>query len=180
MSSSLPLPPSAVRTEFETALARARMAQSAQLDAIGDIRDAQSLRLTVLRDDLKPLVESEPRLSSFARLVLMTEDEPPRLWIDLVTSVTMEARSRAYRIEVDYPDGRAVALESDDRGEVRRRIVELLAHRLIERERVTAARLPRGDSAKPASFNGVLLLAWLAGFTMGALALLAAGVALLK
>ena len=179
VTSYLPLPPAGVRKEFDDALRTARLAEAARLDAIAGIRDAQSLRLATLRDELRPLVAAEPRLVPFVQLALMTED-PPRLWIDLVTSVAMEPDTRLYRLELDYPTGRVIALETGDRDEMRRRIVAVLAHRVIERERAALGTIPVADSRRDRHSTAALILAWLAGFSLGVLALLTLGVWLSK
>ena len=179
VSSHLPLPPGGVRKEFDEALREARLAEAARLDGIANIRDAQTLRLAALRDELRPLAAGEPRLAPFVQLSMMSED-PPRLWIDLVTSVAMEPGSRLYRLELDYPTGRVIVLETEDRDEMRRRVVQVLAHRVIERERAALGTLLSGDRSANRHSTAALILAWLAGFSLGVLALFTLGVWLAK
>jgi hypothetical protein len=156
------------------ALCQARLAEAAHFEAVLDIRDAQTLRLQVLKDDLVPAVLANAEASSFIDLALVPGD-PPRLWIDLITSVVMAPDPRTYRLIQDGPGGRRTLLETADRLEMADRIKREIAHRLITREREkTSVAAP-----KPALMGystGALILAWLSGFSIGVLALFVAGV----
>ncbi|MGE4250069.1 MAG: hypothetical protein AB7F09_11790 [Parvibaculaceae bacterium] len=150
------------------------MAEAAHFEAVLDIRDAQTLRLQVLKDQLAPIILANIEAASFVDLALVPGD-PPRLWIDLITSIVMAPDPRTYRLVQDSPSGRQTLLETADRQEMIERITQHIAHRLIARERektgVAAAR-PKlvGHS------TGALILAWLSGFSIGVLALFVAGI----
>jgi hypothetical protein len=156
------------------ALRQARLAEAAHFEAVLDIRDAQTLRLQVLKDDLVPAVLANADAASFIDLALVPGD-PPRLWIDLITSVVMAPDPRTYRLVQDGPGGRRTLLETADRVEMADRIKREIAHRLITREREkTSVAAP-----KPALMGystGALILAWLSGFSIGVLALFVAGI----
>lgn len=79
------------------ALRQARLAEAAHFEAVLDIRDAQTLRLQVLKDDLAPAVLANVEAASFIDLALVPGD-PPRLWVDLITSVVMAPDPRTYRL----------------------------------------------------------------------------------
>jgi hypothetical protein len=156
------------------ALRQARLAEAAHFEAVLDIRDAQTLRLQVLKDELAPDILANVEASSFIDLALVPGD-PPRLWVDLITSVVMAPDPRTYRLVQDGSGGRQTLLETADRAEMIGRIKQHIAHRLITREREKTAAAP----PKPVVIGhstGALILAWLSGFSIGALALFVAGI----
>jgi hypothetical protein len=156
------------------ALRQARLAEAAHFEAVLDIRDAQTLRLQVLKDELAPAILANSEAASFVDLALVPGD-PPRLWIDLITSIVMAPDPRTYRLVQDGSGGRQTLLETADRAEMIERVKQHIAHRLIARERektgIAAAR-PKviGHS------NAALILAWLLGFAVGVMALFIAGI----
>ncbi len=165
---------------MNTALRKAREAQAAHFDAADDIRDAKSLRLHVLLDDVRPhLTGLKARGDAFLD-PLVVPGEPPRLWIDMIAYVLMEPDPRTFRLQRDTAGGHEILLETGDRAEMREKIISYAAHRLVERERQFAS----DARARPASArlygSAALFLAWLAGFCGGVLALFALGVWLAK
>jgi len=154
---------------FEAALRRARLAQSAHFDALAEIRDAQTLRLHALRDDLAPLVAGNAPLKDFVDLALIPGD-PPRLWIDLVTYAVMGPDPRTYCLIQDRATGHESLFSSRDRAEMVKYIGERIANRLVERERMLQPGNNRQLIVRHSS--AALLLAWLSGFCLGAVLLL--------
>jgi hypothetical protein len=156
------------------ALRQARLAEAAHFEAVLDIRDAQTLRLQVLKDDLVPVILAHAETSSFVDLALVPGD-PPRLWIDLITSIVMAPDPRTYRLVQDGQGGRQTLFETGDRGEMVERVKQHVAHRLIAREREKL-----GATASKSTLIGhsttALVLAWLSGFSIGVLALFVAGI----
>jgi hypothetical protein len=154
---------------FEDSLRRARLAQSAHFDALADIKDAQTLRLQALRDDLAPVVDGNARLKEFVDLALVPGD-PPKLWIDLVTYVVMAPDPRTYCLIQDRSTGHESLFSSRERPEMAKYIGERIAHRLVERERM----LQPGNNRQliVGHSSAALLLAWLSGFCLGAVLLL--------
>jgi len=156
------------------ALRQARLAEAAHFEAVLDIRDAQTLRLQVLKDELAPAILANTVAAAFVDLALVPGD-PPRLWIDLITSIVMAPDPRTYRLVQDGPGGRQTLLETADRGEMIDRVKQHIAHRLIAREREKTA----VAAARPKLIGystGALVLAWLSGFTIGVLALFVVGI----
>lgn len=153
---------------FDDALRHARLAQAAHFDALMDIRDAQTLRLAALRDDLAPALKDRPGTDRFIDLALVPGD-PPRLWIDLVTYVVMEPSPRSYRLVQDRATGKEILFESADRAAVKAKVLEVAAHRLVDRERVLVA--TGGVKTEPGYSGAALALAWISGFAIGILAL---------
>ena len=153
---------------FGDALRRARLAEAAHFDALMDIRDAQTLRLAALRDDLARALKERPEVRDFIDLALSPGD-PPRLWVDLVTYVVMEPTPRVYRVVQDRAAGKEVVFESADRDAVKSRLLDLVAHRLVNRERVLLA--TPGAKTEPGYSGAALALAWVSGFAIGTMAL---------
>ncbi len=156
------------------ALRQARLAEAAHFEAVLDIRDAQTLRLQVLKDELAPDILANADAAAFVDLALVPGD-PPRLWIDLITSVVMAPDPRTYRLVQDVPAGRQSLLETADRAEMIASIKQHIAHRLISREREKTSAAPLKPMIAGYS-TGALILAWLSGFSIGALALFVAGI----
>jgi hypothetical protein len=156
------------------ALRQARLAEAAHFEAVLDIRDAQTLRLQVLKDELAPAILANAEAAAFVDLALVPGD-PPRPWIDLITSIIMAPDPRTYRLVQDGPGGRQTLLETTDRIEMIARVKQHIAHRLIARERektgVAAAR------PKVIGYStGTLVLAWVSGFSVGMMVLFIAGI----
>ena len=136
-----------------------------------NIRDAATLRLQVLKDDLEPVVEARREAESFIDLALVPGD-PPRLWIDMLAYVLMSPDPRTYRFCQDTASGQRVLLETPDRAEMADRITSYVAHRVIDRQRHLVEPAPDLHPARRTYGPGALLLAWLSGVTLGALAFL--------
>ena len=168
---SIPPPPHG-KDDLKAALRRARLTESVHFDAVLEIRDAETLRLQVLKDDLAPIIATYPDAAALFDLALFAGD-PPRLWIDLVTSVTMGGNGRTFCLIQDTQAGRETLFETTDRAEMTARLKQHIAHRLVARERVMA--VPPRQPAIHGYSQGALILAWLSGFSIGVLALIIAG-----
>lgn len=155
---------------FADTLREARLAEAAHFDAALNLRDAKSIRLQLLKDDLLPAAQSSPEAQGLFDLALVP-GEPPKLWIDLITHVVMEPDPRTYRLVQDRQDGRETLFESDSRNAAAEAARRHMAHRLIARERqaASASVLP----PPPLGYTQAsLILAWTSGFAFGALLLL--------
>src|SRR6266540_3241487 len=64
-------PAASESTELDEALRQARLKEAAHFEAALDIRDAQTLRLQVLKDDLAPIVASRRQAQEFFDLALI-------------------------------------------------------------------------------------------------------------
>lgn len=159
---------------LRNALREARLAEAAHFEAALHLRDAKSIRLQLLKDDLMAAAQASPEARSLFDLALVPA-EPPKLWIDLITYVLMEPDPRTYRLVQDRQDGRETLHETDSRSNMAESVRRHMAHRLIARERQSAstAALP----PPPAGYSQAsLLLAWTSGFAFGALMLLGAAI----
>ena len=87
----------------------------------------------------------------------------------------MEPDHRTYRLIEDRQAGRETLVESEDRGVLTERIRQLMAHRLVARQRLAAPSPPVPPVTRGYSLSAVIL-AWLSGFALGALGLLAAAI----
>ena len=156
------------------ALSQARIAEAAHHEAVLALRDAKSIRLQLLKDDLAAAAAS-PEAFDLFDLALVPGD-PPRLWIDLTAFVVMEPDPRSYRLLEDRRDGREILFESPDLSLVAEQVRLHMAHRIIARQRQAAAdpapRVPETYSMAS------VILAWVSGFSLGVLALLAAAILL--
>ena len=151
------------------ALREARLAEAAHFEAALDLRDAKSIRLQLLKDDLMPVVRSNATAAELFDLALVP-GEPPKLWIDLISFVVMEPGHRTYRLVQDRHDGREILHESADRKDMSGFIRRHMAHRLVARERRSAA--PPPVTFVTGYSTASLMLAWTAGVALGALVLL--------
>jgi len=160
-----------------SALRQARLAEAAHYEAVLGIKDAKSLRLQVLKDDIAAVIAHSQEAQQLFDLALVP-GEPPKLWIDLITCVVMEPDYRTYRLLQDTQAGREILLETTDRSAMVERLKQHMAHRIVARQRQMAATPP----AKPkAGFStGALTLAWLSGFTLGMLVVLISAILLEK
>jgi hypothetical protein len=158
------------------ALRQARVAEAAHFEATLALRDAQTIRLQLLKDDLAPIVASLASPEGLVDLALVA-GEPPRLWIDPISSVVMEPDPRTYRFVQDSQAGRELLLETADRAEMVERVKTHIAHRIVARERQLATAKPSEAGGRGYSASA-LLLAWVSGFSVGVLALFVAGVLL--
>jgi len=151
---------------------RARLAQAAHFDALVDIKDAQTLRLAALHENLRKQISKEPRLAGLLPLQ-MVDGFPPRLWIDNISFVVMEPDPRTFRLVRQDQAGHETILETRDMPEMIAKVREYASHALIEAQRGS-----RAIEAGSAPIMSQLVMAWLTGFTFGVLALLIVGVML--
>ena len=153
---------------MDAALRSARLAEAAHFEALMNIRDAATLRLQVLKDDLEPIVQARQESDDFIDLALVP-GTPPRLWIDMVSYVVMAPDPRTYRFCRDTSGGQRVLFETTDRAEVAEKITAYIAHRVIDRERHIVEPVRDLRPARQPYGWGALLLAWLSGFSLGVL-----------
>jgi hypothetical protein len=161
------------------AVRRAREVEAAHFDAIRGFVDSKSLRLQVLKLDIEGLIKQDPDAPKMFNLALLP-GEPPRLWVDLVTSVVMEPDARTYRLQQDLEWGREILLETLKREEIIKFLRVYLAHRLVQRERQLAGMRVPQTAAVNGHSNAVIAYASLTGFLLGLIATLLAAISLGK
>ena len=159
---------------FGDALRTARAAEAAHFEAVHALSDAKSLRLQILKDELAVIVAASPEAGWAFELALAPGD-PPRLWIDLITSVVMEPDPKTYRLVQHGQSGRDTLFETADRAEMVQQVKLTMAHAIIANRRQGAASgLEQGNGRRYSAAS--LALAGLGGFSLGALALLGAAI----
>ena len=146
---------------LKEALREARLAEAAHFDAALDLRNSNRSACSSSRMSFLPSCSLRPMRESLFDLALVP-GEPPRLWIDLISYVVMEPDHRTYRFLQDRQDERDILFESADRRAVVTEIRRHMAHRLVNRERQTAA--ARLDPPPSGYSSGSLILAWTSGF----------------
>lgn len=165
--------PSDTSREMDAALTRMRQAESAHFDAAMAIRDAETLRLYALKQDIEPLLQNRAEFSDFIAPTLFT-GTPPRLWIDLTSYVVMQPDPRTFRLVQDTRDGHHTVAETTDRGKMVQHLGDFIALRTIARQRELAGASRPTEPPVPGHSTAALILAWLAGFSLGVLGLLVA------
>lgn len=163
--------------ELVEALKAARHAEALHQESLALVRDAETLRLAALRDELAAFVAGHEAARAFFALSILP-GEKSRLWLDLVHWVEMAPDARSYRFTGDRDTGRESLLETRDRAEMVRFLKSWMAHRLVERARSLAR--PAQPIPVQGYSTGALILAMVAGFSTGVLALFAAGIAIAR
>ncbi len=158
-------------------LHQARLAEAAHFEAVINIRDAQTLRLQVLKDEMTPIVAGLKESAGYISLALVP-DEPPRLWVDLTSYVVMAPDPRTYRLVQDTNEGHQVLAETAERTEMVNHLKAFIAQRTVVRQRalLTGEQQNKVQRGYGRHSTAALILAWLAGFSLGVLALLAVGI----
>ncbi len=152
--------------EFDQALREARRAEAAHRDALQNVSDAKALRLIDLQERL---IQTLPDNDNIRRLLELRLEpgEEPRLFIDLVTSVSIDPDAHTFRLVQDRDSRRDTLLETGNAADMCRHILKYVAHRLIARERRDLAiAAPQQEWDWPS-----LILSWLVAATVGALLL---------
>lgn len=181
------LPDPAQPRRLEKALWEARIAQAEQSDTVGGLHTGETARLALLDDALSALRADLPEDSDQFAFALVP-GSPPRLWIDMVAFVMMDRDRKTYLFVRDTSNGRQTIARSAEPGDIAGKITDYVAHRMIERERALAGQFPEAAPPKPeaaADERGksparrysvrALILIFIAGLALGALALLAWG-----
>ncbi len=127
-------------------------------DVVIDMKEADQARISLLAEDLRPIVEAVPdevELFDFA----ISNGLQPRLWIDSVAHVHMAQDRRTYRFIRETRIGRVVLAETSDLKTMSAAVARYIADRLVERQRILEGdfdhlRVLYGGSEKPATVQG--------------------------
>ncbi len=161
----------ATHDQFTEALRKARLAEAAQLDALQNVKEARSLRLAALRENLLPHLKGHPLAENFAELNIQP-GETPRLWIDLISAVVVEPDTRRYRLEQERNGHRELLHETDNLQEMTQTVLRYIAHRVIAREKAAAGQaVPHTDSQGGYNLSEMVYV-WFTGAALGVLAML--------
>ncbi|MEO1199215.1 MAG: hypothetical protein AAFX39_08270 [Pseudomonadota bacterium] len=124
--------------KLREALRSARIVEADRSDVIVAIRDGETARLELLREELADVFAAIPEDADLLACEILPGN-PPRLWIDVLAYVVMGNDKRTYRFLRSARNGRQVLLETANIQDVAARITQYVAHRLIERERALAS-----------------------------------------
>jgi hypothetical protein len=154
---------SAATKQFDRALREARRAEAAHRDALLNVSDAKALRLIDLQERL---MQALPENSDILNLVDLRFEpgEEPRLFIDLVTSVSIDEDAHTFRLSQDRDYRRETLLETGKPEDMVHHILKYVAHRMIARER----RNPTVAESQSGWDWPSLLLSWLTAAVVGA------------
>lgn len=161
---------------LQDALVAARDQQAARFDAIEEVRALEAARLQALCDELAPVFDDIPEGNTLFVCQVVPGD-PPRLWIDLLSYVAIDADGRTFRFVMNAREGREVLAETAEISEISAHVIGYIAHRLIDLERAGVAAPKRLARPADRTYPGTTVaLAWACGFAVGALLLFALGV----
>jgi hypothetical protein len=154
--------------QFDQALREARRAEAAHRDALQNVSDAKTLRLIDLQERLAKALPESKEIQNLLELRLEPGEEP-RLFIDLITSVTITEDAHTFRLTQDRDYRRETLLDSGNADEMCRHILKYVAHRLIARERKDLAlESPIHPETPTPSDVTSLLLGWCVAAAAGA------------
>ena len=117
-------------------------------DVVVELREAQTMRLELLVQELEPVLADIPREDDWFDLALSSGVQP-RFWIDATSHVTMGRDKRTYRFLRDTRLGRQVLAESGDVKAVAEQVGRYIAERMVERERMQAGSVTAVDRGAP-------------------------------
>ncbi|MDA7947032.1 MAG: hypothetical protein MPJ78_06105 [Hyphomicrobiaceae bacterium] len=124
----------AAATSLREAIHLARVQEAEDIDKSVDRRSIEMARLEVLHASVEPVFDDVPFEDDRFALSLVPSN-PARLWIDIMTYVTMDNSGEIYRMIRNEGTGRRVLVETDDVGVMAGRITEYVAHEIVARER---------------------------------------------
>lgn len=143
--------------DLSMALRTARLQQAERSEVIVDLRAAEIARLELLRDEVAAVMRQVPTEHAALFDGGLVPGFPPRLWIDIVSFVEMGRDKRTYRFLRDGRQGRDTLAETTETAEMADKVMDYVAHRIIERERAlsdetggTAARAVQLGLPRPA------------------------------
>ena len=162
--------------DLQQAIREIRIAQAERDDVVVELREAERMRLTLLAEALKGVVDGLPeRHDEFALAVLPSD--PPRFWVDATSFVMLARDKRTFRFLKDTRLGRTVLQESADVDAVADAVTRYVAERIVEKERALEAdwlvqreRLDVGEPGRRAEGEGRGMLWAALGFLLGMLA----------
>jgi hypothetical protein len=123
---------------LRAALRRARADSAEQQEALADLRQAETARLEMLADSIRPIVDQAPDDVELFDLGV-THGDRPRLFIDMISFVDLAHDRRTYRFFQDTRHGRVLIAESDSADRILAAVTNYVARRLVEREQALAA-----------------------------------------
>lgn len=128
-------------TETETSgprlhpsLVKIRDAMAERQDAFEGLREQERALLQALQEELQAFADDVPKDDDWV-LLSLSNGEKPRFWVDPTSHVAIDRDRRTYRFLRDTKLGRIVLRESGDVKIVAQAVADMIAERMIERER---------------------------------------------
>ena len=127
-----------VTPSLTAALRRARIEDAERSEVVAELRGAETARLEMLQDALKPVLAQVPEGVDLFDCGLVP-GERPRLFIDMIAFVEMGRDRRSYHFFQDTRHGRVTLAETDRLDAILDAVTAYVARRLIEREKALAS-----------------------------------------
>ena len=122
---------------LKAAVRRARLENSEQSEAVDDLRQAEIVRLELLLEALRPVLDQIPKEVEVFD-VGVSHGERPRLFLDMISFVDLAHDRRTYRFHQDTRHGRVMIAESAQIDQIVQAMTNYIARRLVEREQTLA------------------------------------------
>ena len=123
---------------LKAAVRRARVESAEQSGAVVDLREAEIVRLQMLEDALRPVLDQAPEGVDLFDAGI-AQGERPRLFIDMISFVDLGHDRRTYRFFQDTRHGRVMIAESAQVDKMLSALTNYIARRLVEREQALAS-----------------------------------------
>src|ERR1700761_3499213 len=123
---------------LRAAMRRARADSAEQSEAQADLRQAESARLEMLEDAVRPIVDQAPDDVELFDLGV-THGERPRLFLDMISFVDLAHDRRTFRFFQDTRHGRVLIAENESAERIVAAVTNYVARRLVEREQALAS-----------------------------------------
>jgi hypothetical protein len=123
---------------LKAAVRRARVESAEQGEAVAELRQAETIRLEVLEEAVRPVLEQTPGdVEMFDAGI--SHGERPRLFLDMISFVDLAHDRRTYRFFQDTRHGRVLIAESESVDRIVAAVTNYVARRLVEREQALAS-----------------------------------------
>lgn len=123
---------------LKAAVRRARVESAEQSGAVDDLREAEIVRLQMLEEALRPVLDQAPEGVDLFDAGIV-HGERPRLFIDMISFVDLGHDRRTYRFFQDTRHGRVMIAESSQVDKMLSALTNYIARRLVEREQALAS-----------------------------------------
>lgn len=123
---------------LKAAMRRARAESAEKGEAKADLRQAELIRLELLEEALRPVVDQAPEDVEFFD-VGIAHGERPRLFLDMIAFVDLAHDRHTYRFFQDTRHGRVLIAESESIDRMVSAITNYVARRMVEREQALAS-----------------------------------------
>ncbi len=123
---------------LKAAVRRARVESAEQSEAVDDLRQAEIVRLEMLEEALRPVIDQAPADVELFDMGI-AHGERPRLFLDMISFVDLGHDRRTYRFFQDTRHGRVLIAESATFERIVSAATNYIARRLVEREQALAS-----------------------------------------